>query len=169
MVKHRFGCRVVERLLEHCESEATLPIVASVVAEIDVLARHPFANYVIQHIMEYVPAHRHSVVLALIRVGVPQLAFHRVASNIIEKVFEHGSGEDQRSLAEAVLSTPNAIVEMGSSRYGSFTVRKMLEKLPDPLYSIAVEQLAAAIPSLRASKHGRHIAARVVRLTFSAW
>merc|ERR1719502_2496327 len=51
VVKHRFGCRVVERLLEHCKSELTMPIVAAVVAEIDELSRHPFANYVIQHIL----------------------------------------------------------------------------------------------------------------------
>jgi len=164
VVKHRFGCRVVERLLEHCKSDVTTPIVAAVVAEIDLLAKHPFANYVVQHILEYVPAHRHQVVNALIQVGVPLLAQHRVASNIVEKAFEHGDVKSQVLLAEAVLSSPYAIVEMGCSRYGSFTVRRMLEALQDPLHSMAVHQLAEAIPSLRASKHGRHIAARVQRL-----
>jgi pumilio RNA-binding family len=161
VVKHRFGCRVVERLLEHCESaELTAPIVAAVVAEIDSLAKHPFANYVVQHILEYVPAHRSQVVHALVQVGVPHLAQHRVASHIIERAFEHGSAENHRVLGEAILSIPNAIVEMGCSRYGSFTVRRMLEALQDPLYSWALQELAMAIPSLRSSKHGRHIAAR---------
>merc|ERR1712028_124938 len=96
-----------------------------------------------------------------IQVGVPQLAQHRVASNIVERAFEHGDVENQRVLAEAILSTPNAIVEMGCSRYGSFTVRRMLEALQDPLLSMALQQLAAATRALRASKHGRHVAARV--------
>jgi len=162
VVKHRFGCRVVERLLEHCESaESTMPIVVAVVAEIESLAKHPFANYVVQHILEYVPAHRNQVVRALIQVGVPQLAQHRVASNTIERAFEHSGADNQRALAEAILSTPNAIVEMGSSRYGSFTVRRMLEALQEPQYFVALQQLAMAIPTLRESKHGRHIAARV--------
>merc|ERR1712166_694006 len=86
---------------------------------------------------------------------------HRVASNTVERAFEHGGAENQRALAEAILATPNAIVEMGCSRYGSFTVRRMLEALQDHLYYIALNQLSMAIPSLRASKHGRHIAARV--------
>jgi len=158
---HRFGCRVVERLLEHCEAGLTSSIVAAVVAEMSSLSRHPYANYVVQHILEHVPAHRSQVVNALIQVGVPMLAQHRVSSNIIERAFEHSVVENQRALAEAVLSTPYAIVEMGCSRYGSFTVRRMLEKLEGTLRYMALQQLAESIPTLRASKHGRHIAARV--------
>lgn len=166
VVKHRFGCRVVERLLEHCQSEVTAPIVAAVVSDIDALAKHPFANYVVQHILEYVPAHRLQVVNALIQVGVPLLAMQKVASNIIERAFEHGDATIQGLLAEAVLSCPYAIVEMGCSRYGSFTVRRMLDhldSLPQPLVSMAIQQLAGpqVLRDLRAAKHGRHIAARV--------
>eukprot|EP00746_Dinoflagellata_sp_MGD_P160567 gnl/MRDRNA2_/MRDRNA2_87396_c0_seq1.p1 gnl/MRDRNA2_/MRDRNA2_87396_c0~~gnl/MRDRNA2_/MRDRNA2_87396_c0_seq1.p1 ORF type:complete len:474 (+),score=84.30 gnl/MRDRNA2_/MRDRNA2_87396_c0_seq1:93-1514(+) len=173
VVKHRFGCRVVERLLEHCQSEVTAPIVAAVVSDIDTLAKHPFANYVVQHILEYVPAHRLQVVNALIQVGVPLLAVHKVASNIIERAFEHGDATVQGLLAEAVLSCPYAIVEMGCSRYGSFTVRRMLDHLdalPLPLVSMAIQQLAdpQVIRDLRAAKHGRHIAARVEK-RLRAW
>merc|ERR1719265_331705 len=166
VVKHRFGCRVVERLLEHCQPDVTAPIVAAVVSDIDTLAKHPFANYVVQHILEYVPAHRLQVVNALIQVGVPLLAVHKVASNIVERAFEHGDASIKGLLAEAVLSCPYAIVEMGCSRYGSFTVRRMLDHLdvlPHPLDTMAIQQLAdpQVIRDLRAAKHGRHIAARV--------
>merc|ERR1712224_97888 len=163
VIKHRFGCRVVERLLEFCHWEMTLPIVAAVVNDIEALAKHPFANYVVQHILEYVPAHRIQVVNALIQVGVPHLAQHRVASNIVERAFEHGDANIQGLLAEAVLICPYAIVEMGCSRYGSFTVRRMLDALPEPMVSVAVQQLAdpQSLKSLREAKHGRHIAARV--------
>merc|ERR1712178_285685 len=92
---HRFGCRVVERLLEHCPQEMTAPVVVAVVADIESLSRHPFANYVVQHILEYVPAHRFQVVHALIQVGVSRLAQHRMGSNIIERAFEHGGVEEQ--------------------------------------------------------------------------
>jgi len=162
VVRHRFGCRVAERLLEHCDAGLTAPIVAAVVGEIDSLSMHPFANYVVQHILEYVPAHRSRVVHALIQVGVPFLAQHKVASNIVERAYEHGGADNQQAIAEAILSTPGALVEMGCSRYGSFTVRRMLEALQDPLLRcMALQELAAALPSLRASKHGRQIAARV--------
>jgi len=159
---HRFGCRVVERLLEHCGAELTAPIVAAVVAEIDSLSRHPFANYVVQHILEYTPAHRAQVVHALIQVGVPMLAQHRVSSNVVEKGFEHSDTENQQALAEAILSTPQAIIEMACSRYGTFTVRRMLDALQGTLRYMALQQLGEAVPRLRASKYGRPIATRVV-------
>merc|ERR1712118_23348 len=135
---------------------------AAVVSDIDSLSRHPFANYVVQHILEYVPAHRSQVVHALIHVGVPFLAQHCVASNIVERAFEHSDAENQRALAEAILSTPHAIVDMGCSRFGSFTVRRMLEALQGTLRYMALQQLGEAISCLRASKYGRHIATRVV-------
>jgi len=162
VAKHRFGHQVVERLLEHCESaEVVAPIVTAVVAEVECLAKHPFANFVVQHTLEYVPAQRHLVVSALIQVGVPQLAQHRVASKVIRGVFEHGGAKNQRAVHQAILSTPNAIVEVSCSGVGSFIVHRMLESLQEPLYSMALQQLAMAIPRLQASKHGSHIAARV--------
>merc|ERR1719502_167518 len=127
VVCHRFGCRVVERLLEHCDAALTAPIVAAVVTDIDSLSRHPFANYVVQHILEYVPAHRTQVVHALIQVGVPLLAQHKVASNVVERAFDHCDLEDQQAMAEAILLTPGAVVNMSFSRYGSYTVRRMLD------------------------------------------
>jgi mRNA-binding protein PUF3 len=159
---HRFGCRVVERLLEHCDAGLTAPIVAAVVADIDSLSRHPFANYVVQHILEYVPAHRSQVVQAIIHVGAPIMAQHRVASNIVERAFEHSGPEHQQALTEAILSTPGAIVDMSCSRYGSFTVRRMLEALQGTLRYMALQQLGEAIPQLQASKPGRPIARRVL-------
>lgn len=163
VVCHRFGCRVVERLLEHCDAALTAPIVAAVVADIDSLSRHPFANYVVQHILEYVPAHRAQVVHALVQVGVPLMAQHRVASNIVERAFEHSGTELQSALAEAILSSPGAIVDMSCGRYGSFTVRRMLEALQGTLRYMALQQLGEAIPQLQASKSGRPIASRVLR------
>lgn len=163
VVCHRFGCRVVERLLEHCDAALTAPIVAAVVADIDSLSRHPFANYVVQHILEYVPAHRAQVVHALVQVGVPLMAQHRVASNIVERAFEHSGTELQQALAEAILASPGAIVDMSCGRYGSFTVRRMLEALQGTLRYMALQQLGEAIPQLQASKSGRPIASRVLR------
>merc|ERR1712118_346323 len=116
------------------------------------MGTHPYGNYVVQHILEYAPAYRDQVALALIQSGVPLLAQHRVASNVIEKAFEHGGANNQIALAAAILSVPNAIVDMACSRYGNFTVRRILEVLQDPLYFMTLQQLAMANPELKATK-----------------
>jgi len=162
VARHRYGCRVVERLLEHCDAELTAPIVAAMVADFASLSRHRFANYVIQHILEYAPAHRSQIVNALIQAGLPSLAQHEMASNIVDKAFEHGSVENQQALAGVILSTSGAIVELACSRYGSFTVRRMLETVQGTPRYMALQQLGEALPSLKASKYGRLTAGRVL-------
>jgi len=165
---HRFGCRVVERLLEHCDAKLTAPIVAAVVADIDSLCVHPFANYVIQEILEHAPAHRSQVVQALIQVGLPWLAKHQVASNIIERAFDHCDIENQHAMAEAILLTPGAIVDMSlyGARYGGYTVRKLLEAVrgTTQLRSMALRQLSKVLPKLQASKRSKPIAKMVSQM-----
>lgn len=167
---HRFGCRVVERLLEHCDAVVTTTILASVVADIDSLSKHPFANYVIQHILEYVPAHRSQVAHGLIQVGVPQLAQHRLASNVVERAFDHCDIEDKQAMAEAILLTPGAVVNMSFSRYGSYTVRRMLDAVrgATALRCMALAQLNDALPKLQASKPSRPIARMVSNMLSGA-
>merc|ERR1712182_117772 len=102
--------------------------------------------------------------MGLVQVGVPEMAQHRVASNIVEKAFEHSGTKLQNVLAEAILSSHGAVVDMSCGRYGSFTVRRMLEALQGTLRYIALQQLGEAIPQLQACKSGRPIASRVLRV-----
>jgi len=161
VARHQFGCRVVQRLLEHCDAGLTAPIVAAVVADINTLSKDPFANYVVQHILEHAPAHQSEVVNAIIQVGVPVMAKHSVASNIVECAFELSGPLDKQALAEAILSIPGAIVDMSCSRYGSFMVRQMLQTLQGTLRCMVLQQLGEAIPELRKSKPGKQVASKV--------
>lgn len=164
VVRHKFGCRVSERLLEHCSVEMTAPLIAVIMNDAHTLSRHPYANYVVQHVIEYgSQAHRNLIISSLVRGGVPALAQHRVASNVVEHAIEHCCQEGRDTLARAVLSDVFALVSMGCSRYGSYSVRRLLEVLVGPLRDEAVRQLMAGIEQLRASKHGRSLAHRLTR------
>lgn len=167
LAKHRFGCRVAERVLEHCSDELTRPLVDAVCADIDATSRNPFANYVVQHILEQQPQHRRQVVLALKWVGIPILSHHRVASNIVEKVLDHGGVDEHRLLAEAILEERGAVVAMADNRYGSFTIRRLVDIIKEePLKNQLLQPILAAESRLRSSKHGRQVLARA-RAAFS--
>lgn len=164
VVRHKFGCRVSERLLEHCPVEMTSPLTDVIIADGHTLARHPYANYVVQHVLEYgSQAHRGLIISSLVRGGVAALAQHRVASNVVEHAIEHGGQEGQETLARAILSDSLALLSMGCSRYGSYSVRRLLEVLTSPLRDEAVRQLMTGFEQLRASKHGRSLAHRIKR------
>merc|ERR1712070_676861 len=52
--KHRFGCRIMERLFEHhCSELPTEALMDEIVAETSTLCRHSYANFVVQHVLEH--------------------------------------------------------------------------------------------------------------------
>jgi len=159
VAKHRFGCRVMQRLLEHCPEGMTTPLIEAIVRDASELARHPYGNYVVQHVLEYgTPVHWSLLVVAFVESGIASLAQHRIASNVIERLLGHISSADQHNIALALLTPSQKLVEMSCHRYGTFVVHRFLEALsPGPLRSEVVKQLHANLPQIAASKHSKQL------------
>lgn len=162
IAKHRFGCRILERLLEHCPAEQTRVLVEDVIENAYVLCRHPFGNYVVQHVLEYgTTTQRSGVVEALLQGGVMDLAMHRVASNVIERALVQCSAEGRRSLVGQLVTEPSATLAMACSRYGSFIAQRLLELPASPQRDEVWNQLSKGLETLKASKHGRQLVASI--------
>ena len=50
---HPYGCRVIQRILEHCTSEQTTIILEELHNHTEQLIKDQYGNYVIQHILEH--------------------------------------------------------------------------------------------------------------------
>jgi pumilio RNA-binding family len=162
IAKHRFGCRVLERLLEHCPAEQTRVLVEDVIENAYVLCRHPFGNYVVQHVLEYgTPTQQTAVIDALLSGGVMQLAMHRVASNVIERALVQCGAEDRHALMGQLIVEPPATLAMASSRYGAFIAQRLLEMPPCPQQDELWQQLCKGVETLKASKHGMQLVATI--------
>lgn len=48
---HPYGCRVIQRILEHCTPEQTAPILEELHQHTDQLIQDQYGNYVIQHVL----------------------------------------------------------------------------------------------------------------------
>lgn len=48
---HPYGCRVIQRILEHCTQEQTAPILEELHQHTDQLIQDQYGNYVIQHVL----------------------------------------------------------------------------------------------------------------------
>jgi len=48
---HPYGCRVIQRILEHCTPEQTQGILQELHAATDQLIQDQYGNYVIQHVL----------------------------------------------------------------------------------------------------------------------
>lgn len=53
MSTHPYGCRVIQRVLEHCTEEQKSPILAKLHENIKTLVVDQYGNYVVQHVIEH--------------------------------------------------------------------------------------------------------------------
>lgn len=60
---HPYGCRVIQRILEHCTQEQTSPILEELHQHTEQLIQDQYGNYVIQHVLGKCAAALTSVIL----------------------------------------------------------------------------------------------------------
>jgi len=156
MAKHRFGCRVFERLLEHCEEGHKQQLVASLLEDVVSLSQEEFANYCIQFILEHSNSEQRSEVINLVIAEAAWLATHYYAGAVVTKALQHGSAEQRLELAETLLAQgPWLLERMAVHRFSNEAVIEMLG-LPQ-----ATERVRGILRpnwwQLQASRYGREI------------
>ena len=106
VARHRYGCRILCRLLEHmADSPVCAKLIAEVLTEARHLSRHEFGHHVMESVLEHgQPQQRGCLVKALI-LEAPSLAGHSCASYVVETALRQGSIEEQQILGAALLAT----------------------------------------------------------------
>jgi len=121
--RHRYGCRVLERLIErgwHTES-----LVDEVLADASQLCRHPFGNFVVQHVLKLGTALQRRSVVEILHTDIQRLARHRVASHVVRCALANGSVEDRHRLVSALTADPANCADLANHHCGSYVVREM--------------------------------------------
>ena len=49
---HPYGCRVIQRILEHCTPEQTGPVLEELHSHTEALIQDQYGNYVVQHVLD---------------------------------------------------------------------------------------------------------------------
>lgn len=127
VARHQYGCRLLERLIEHCPAEQVADMVEELLQEAEPLARHPYGNFVVQHILEHgTPTWKFKVAERIAPV-LPYLATHRTASHVVQRAFECGEPEIQKTLVLALVNgeAEESLVGVACTRYGSFVVEEL--------------------------------------------
>lgn len=143
-VRHRFGCRIICRLLEHCSSqEGTRRLIEEVLedpSEALDLCRHNFGHHVVQSILEHGDGKYKAQIAEVLLHDVLANASHRSASHVVESALSHCSDTDQLALLQR-LSHPSMVAELAQVRYGFYVARTVIQR-PE----VDVERLAQSIP-----------------------
>jgi pumilio RNA-binding family len=105
---HPYGCRVVQRILEHATPEKTILVLNTVRPSHQRLLDDQYGNFVIQHVLQYGRQEdRDSIVQVVRDRGLLNLARQKFASNVVEKLLKHGNDHQRRAIVREMLQVRN--------------------------------------------------------------
>ena len=76
---HPYGCRVIQRILEHCTPAQTSPVLDELHQHTERLVQDQYGNYVIQHVLEHGRPDDRSTIVIELRGNVLSLSQHKFA------------------------------------------------------------------------------------------
>lgn len=155
--RHRFGCRIICRLLEHAASDpSTGPLIEEILSETGSLSRHVFGHHVMHAVLEHgTPEHQRRVVQSL-QEELLRNAMNRSGSYVIEKALHHCPHDVCNGLADALLAEPAGIGALAQNQYGCYVVKALL-RFRGEQAALAMTQLRSAAPQLHEIKYGRRL------------
>jgi len=171
MASNMYGCRVVQRLLEHCAPGQLATMLDQILSSVDRLAQDPYGNYVVQHTLQHGRKEDKKQIINVIKADIVAFAKNKCSSNVVDKCFEvsttgeHAQAleEERASLMKAVLGEPGSDSppwqQMVDDRFGNYIVQRVIELSRGAEREQLLQQLRDAEPQLRGSVKGKRVLA----------
>lgn len=156
--RHRFGCRIICRLLEHGHSsdKSTAKLYAEILTEAEDLCDHTFGSYVVGHFLEFGrPEHRRRVASAL-RADLVGNAESKRGSRVVEAALQLCSPEDRKILASELLGSTERLRGLAEGQFGCHVVKALL-RMPGEHRRRTISLLRPSESKLRASRYGKFV------------
>lgn len=157
--RHKYGCRIMQRLLEHCGATLTAVLIEDVLGDILQMAQHPYGNYVIQQILQHGLAEQRGRVGRVLEHDVTTVVMDTYGCAVVYKALCHAPAPERMALARSLLREPGVMVGMSCTRHGHLATKQLLQVLEGEERAQAHQQLSKCTGSLRASRYGRQVAA----------
>lgn len=101
---HPYGCRVLQRILEHCPEPKKSHTLDEIKKCHRTLLDDQYGNYVIQHVLQFGRScDRDSLLDIVIENGLLILSRQKFASNVVEKLLKYGSPKQRSRIVKEML------------------------------------------------------------------
>mmetsp|Transcript_57123 Transcript_57123/g.148722 ORF Transcript_57123/g.148722 Transcript_57123/m.148722 type:complete len:289 (+) Transcript_57123:245-1111(+) len=155
--KHKFGCRVFQRLVEHGTIKQVAQLLKPVLTDFLALAQHQYGNYVVQHLLEYSsPEHRRRIA-GLVEQNLRTLVLDPFGSAVVSGSLNKAPIGCQVSLARALVQQPGCLVLLACMKHGCVAATRVLRVLRGEELEEARRVMLAEKGALRASKLGQEL------------
>jgi len=165
---HPYGCRVIQRILEHCTGDQTSPVLEELHGHTEQLLQDQYGNYVIQHVLEHGKPEDKSKIVGVVRGGVLKLSQHKFASNVVEKCVTHATRAERAMLIEEVLqvcgyndNAHSSLLVLMKDQYANYVVQKMIDVAEPAQRKMLMHKIRPHISTLRKYTYGKHILAKL--------
>lgn len=161
VAQHRFGCRVLSRLVEHhLSSETAHPsandLIDKLLSDVDQLIRHNFARHVLELILEHGTKSHKQAIARAIRGNVFYYAKNRCASYVIEKAINFCSTPDTIAIASELVTDPEQFLAVAMHECGTHVAKAVIKSRTDSAQT-AKELLLAEAARVKSSKYGKRL------------
>ncbi|CAN6245601.1 unnamed protein product [Urochloa humidicola] len=165
---HPYGCRVIQRVLEHCDDESTQnAMMEEIMQSVVTLTGDQYGNYVIQHVLQHGKPEERSTIITQLAGQIVKMSQQKFASNVVEKCLTFGSPEQRQILIDEMLGTTDENVPlqaMMKDQFGNYVVQKVLEICDDQNRELILSRIKVHLNALKRYTYGKHIVARVEKL-----
>lgn len=101
---HPYGCRVLQRVLEHCVEPKKTRALDEISLCHKTLLDDQYGNYVIQHVLQFGRhSDRDSILSIVVESGLLLLSRQKFASNVVEKLLKYGTAQQRKAVVREML------------------------------------------------------------------
>jgi len=154
IARHKYGCRIIQRLVEQCHPSQVLQLVETLLTDIPLLSRHPYGTHVVQNILQHgSDEHRGRVMEAVVK-NIRDLGSEARGCAVVSAALSHGPDSDRAALARILVHESGLLEFLASSRHGHVAALCTLELLVGDELKEARSSLRAEEETLRNSRYG---------------
>ncbi|XP_039052638.1 pumilio homolog 2-like isoform X2 [Hibiscus syriacus] len=165
---HPYGCRVIQRMLEHCKDPKTQnKVMDEILGSVSLLAQDQYGNYVVQHVLEHGKPHERSIIIKELAGKIVQMSQQKFASNVVEKCLTFGGPAERQLLVNEMLGSTDEnepLQAMMKDQFANYVVQKMLETCDDQQRELILSRIKVHLNALKKYTYGKHIVTRVEKL-----
>ncbi|XP_057979337.1 pumilio homolog 2-like isoform X2 [Malania oleifera] len=165
---HPYGCRVIQRVLEHCnDSKTQRKMMDEILQSVCMLAQDQYGNYVVQHVLEHGKSHERSAIIKKLTGQIVQMSQQKFASNVVEKCLTFGDPVERQILVNEMLGSTDEnepLQAMMKDQFANYVVQKVLETCDDQQLELILNRIKVHLNALKKYTYGKHIVARVEKL-----
>jgi len=102
LARHKFGCRVLQRLFEHCQTEQVKHLADILLTDAIPLSRHSYGNYVMQQLLTHGSDEHRSIFASLLARDILKVTSDMKSLGVLSNAFETFDAEQRLILARAI-------------------------------------------------------------------